>query len=550
MWLINCRALTLEWFEHAEAPPYAILSHTWGDDEVSFHDFKSTDTREDRQGWRKIDLTCRQTLEHHLGYAWVDCCCINRDSSSELSESINSMFRWYSQSTHCYVFLADVCLDKPSSSPERLPDITTSHWFTRGWTLQELIAPLTLSFFDGNWRFMGTKAQFASWIASKTNIDRAILDSNTADEIRERLDECTVAMRMSWASRRRTKRPEDMAYCLLGLFDISMPMLYGEGERAFTRLQEEIIKDNNDMSIFAWQTSAAREPEQIHAEVVQSTEYRGIFAERPSEFSYGHHILQTSIQTINPAFALTNKGLRIETNIIKVGFDLVFLPMNYLYPSWNPEMARKVGICLRNRGDGVYVRLYPAQLLLSPSTTSSQNPYHRVDMFIGKHLKARTLRALGEGHRIQFEFIFPKKAEAVERVGGTWPSNHWDPVNGVLLVPSERESFVAFQQVYCKDYARKHEDEFLIVCGYEPGSAGRDGTPWVCLTTSSTNVGLYYAAKTFNMNALATMGTLDRNLKIKTSTNIFWRVKLRTAKYVDGNMRRTSFRLLMTEEYA
>lgn len=252
MRLINCRSLTLESFEHSEAPPYAILSHTWADDEVIYEDFLFTDTREAKKGWHKIELICRQAIADNLDYAWVDCCCIDKRSSSELSESINSMFLWYAHSSDCYVFLSDYRLPPPTAS--MTPDITACNWFNRGWTLQELIAPCKLSFFDMDWQFVGTKRDLSQQVSKRTRINRYILMSDSIEGIRTGLDRCTVCMRMSWAATRKTKRPEDMAYCLLGIFDISMPMLYGEGQRAFTRLQEEIIKETTDTSIFAWQS--------------------------------------------------------------------------------------------------------------------------------------------------------------------------------------------------------------------------------------------------------------------------------------------------------
>jgi hypothetical protein len=225
MRLINCRLLMLEEFEHSEALLYAILSYTWGDDEVLFHDFLVPEVRKAKQGWSKIELTCRQAAADGLSHAWVDSCCINKESSSELSESINSMFRWYTHSAHCYVFLSDYKLPSSTSVPR---DITTSNWFTRGWTLQELIAPQRFAFFDAEWKFIGTKKELSKKIAGRTRIDVNILTATTVEAIRAGLDRCTVATRMSWAAHRKTRRPEDVAYCLLSIFDLNCPCSTGK----------------------------------------------------------------------------------------------------------------------------------------------------------------------------------------------------------------------------------------------------------------------------------------------------------------------------------
>ncbi|EEU42739.1 uncharacterized protein NECHADRAFT_28110, partial [Fusarium vanettenii 77-13-4] len=239
MRLINIETLKLETFL-GEVPPYAILSHTWGEGEVTLQDLDSDDL-EEKPGWKKIVGFC-QTVTEHLSdpprYAWVDTCCIDKTSSAELSESINAMFRWYKESDCCFAYLQDV-------ESENLERLEQSRWFTRGWTLQELLAPVTVDFFDQDWDFIGTKVGLGERISQRTNIDIETL--RTGD-----LSEASVSQRMSWASNRQTTRLEDIAYCLLGIFDISMTMLYGEGEKAFIRLQEEILKEYDDHTIFAW----------------------------------------------------------------------------------------------------------------------------------------------------------------------------------------------------------------------------------------------------------------------------------------------------------
>jgi hypothetical protein len=154
------------------------------------------------------------------------------------------MYRWYYKAKICYAFLADVCWTDDAAEIESR--LKSSRWFTRGWTLQELIAPRTIVFFSNDWRSLGTKSQLTSVLSVVTGIDPSYLADKDV-----RL--ASISKRMSWASSRKTTRTEDIAYCLLGIFDIHMPLLYGEGKRAFRRLQEEILKVQPfEHTLFAW----------------------------------------------------------------------------------------------------------------------------------------------------------------------------------------------------------------------------------------------------------------------------------------------------------
>ncbi|KAF2730463.1 hypothetical protein EJ04DRAFT_545742 [Polyplosphaeria fusca] len=169
---------------------------------------------------------CAQAKTDGYLYVWIDSCCINPTSSAELSEAINSMYRWYENAQCCYVFL----FDYPKNN---------NTWFTRAWTLQELLAPKQTKLLDPHHHHQ--TRDLAEDIHEITSIPREILTKS------ESVYSASIAQRFSWASRRRTTRNEDMAYCLLGLFDIQMPLLYGEGsKKAFLRLQEEIMKVSDD----------------------------------------------------------------------------------------------------------------------------------------------------------------------------------------------------------------------------------------------------------------------------------------------------------------
>jgi hypothetical protein len=259
MRLLKTRTKELEFEEFAgrNVPLYAILSHTWGGDEVSLQDVLSgARDMKGRAGYAKIMGTRALAVAHGFDYVWIDTCCIDKTSSAELSEAINSMYRWYQEADICYAYLADVVASPgPPGSGASLPArLGRSRWFTRGWTLQELIAPSAVIFLDAAWREMGTKCGLHEALTQITGIPSDVLQGSSAPS------SASVAQRMSWASKRHTTRPEDLAYCLLGLFDVNMPMLYGEGDRAFARLQEEIIKTSDDHSIFAWDAPASDGP--------------------------------------------------------------------------------------------------------------------------------------------------------------------------------------------------------------------------------------------------------------------------------------------------
>ncbi|KAH8881644.1 HET-domain-containing protein [Thozetella sp. PMI_491] len=238
MRLINTTTLALEVFQGL-TPEYAILSHTWGDEEVTWLD--NLGLHETRFGFWKILKACFQARRDGLAWLWVDTGCIDKTSSAELSEAINSMYAWYLNSTVCYAYLADV----PDASPNS-PRFRSSRWFTRGWTLQELLAPSEVVFYSRDWVQIGTKKSLAKLVYEITGIREEYLLQMDG------ILGASIAQRMSWVSNRSTTRPEDMAYCLLGLFDVNLPLIYGEGSKAFVRLQEEIIKVSDDHSIFAW----------------------------------------------------------------------------------------------------------------------------------------------------------------------------------------------------------------------------------------------------------------------------------------------------------
>lgn len=260
MRLINANTLLFEEFFGPLPPPYAILSHRWQAEEVSYTEWrKATKTGHlppahpirSKAGFQKILRFCQLALDGGLEYVWVDTCCIDKTSSADLSESINSMFMWYKNAKSCYAYLCDWSATMGHGATGE-DGISCSEWFTRGWTLQELIAPREVIFLDRNWKRRGTRWTMAKYIAAVTGIAETCLPYTPESDQGDLNWRVSVWERMSWASGRKTTRVEDTAYSLLGLFRINIPLLYGEREQAFRRLQEEIVKVEEDCSILAW----------------------------------------------------------------------------------------------------------------------------------------------------------------------------------------------------------------------------------------------------------------------------------------------------------
>ena len=311
MHLVNTRTRELHTFIDAEsAPRYAILSHRWGAQEVSYKDFRKRRMR-GTEGYRKIMDSCRFARAHGVDWIWIDTCCIDKRSSAELTEAINSMFRWYARAKVCYAYLADVKgLQRQSDGKEGLMrEFEKSTWFRRGWTLQELIAPREVIFLCDDWTIIGSKRPMGSHSyhhAVEANLNETISDiTGILKEImsnRGKMYSTSVAQRMSWAARRSTTRVEDMAYCMLGLFGINMPLVYGEGRSAFARLQAAIISSINDETVFAWTTwDTAPGPEYVS----------GILASLPAEFAHAGCVSGQQLHS-RPPFRLTNGSIEIR----------------------------------------------------------------------------------------------------------------------------------------------------------------------------------------------------------------------------------------------
>ncbi|KAI0201667.1 HET-domain-containing protein [Astrocystis sublimbata] len=225
---------------------YGILSHRWlGDEEITYQQLPNY-TAELRSGERPLKLP------QGLRWLWMDTCCIDKTDARDYAEAINAMYSWYRDAALCITYVSDVGIrkDHRSRDPEvfRRADGKFSEWFSRGWTLQELLAPWSLEFYDMDWNYMGTKRELATALATITGIDSGY---HTGEK---HINEACIAVKMSWMSHRETTYPEDMAYSMIGIFNIAMPVVYGEGgPRAFRRLQEILLSSHiMDESLFAW----------------------------------------------------------------------------------------------------------------------------------------------------------------------------------------------------------------------------------------------------------------------------------------------------------
>ncbi|MCJ1401390.1 hypothetical protein MMC11_004603 [Xylographa trunciseda] len=287
---------------------YSILSHrwTWGDDEIMYMDVLSMNPDiKSKDGYAKFAGAC--TLAKQLGYdfLWIDTCCINKTDSVEIGEAINSMYRWYSMAKVCIAYLQDV-----TSSAQ----IDDSEWFKRGWTLQELIAPETVCFYDRSWNRLGDKASLSSVLVNRTGIPADVLKNTKPPQA------YSIAQRMSWAAKRTTKRLEDRAYSLMGLFDVNMPMIYGERERAFIRLQEQIISKSADESIFVWDLEiledSTRDARHVHC---------GLLATSPACFAKCGDIISNHRSR---GFRINQFGLSISLGAIPYPLDAYMALLN------------------------------------------------------------------------------------------------------------------------------------------------------------------------------------------------------------------------------
>jgi hypothetical protein len=414
MRLINTTTQTLDEFESAETPSYAILSHTWTNEEIDYQNFLGERRSGKEAGYAKLDNGCKVAAAAGYDYLWLDTCCIDKTNNVELSEAINSMFQWYKRADRCFAYLADV-----PATPD-LPDadsfFSLSKWFTRGWTLQELLAPSEVTFLAEDWTEIGCKTTFVSLISEITGIPSDFL-------LGEDLDNASVAMRLSWASCRKTTKAEDIAYCLLGIFDIQMPLLYCEREAgAFRRLQQEIMKTSDDQSIFAWIKDSPPAP--IHD--INARQTFSMLAHSPAHFKHSGRVVEAEapvvsgyLDGIRTPTVFNNKGLHLSLPIIQKSDRRVLAILNCA--DIGQEDNERIAIWLRDvsTNGGRYIRVERQTLKRMPlSTVLMEAGYASISAIKGEDEDVRKLALHNAPHRgNEVDRLRPKH---IVRSSGSW----------------------------------------------------------------------------------------------------------------------------------
>ncbi|KAI8972185.1 hypothetical protein BD414DRAFT_220655, partial [Trametes punicea] len=351
MRLIHTKTGRFHVFDDPRTIRYATLSHVWAREGERFYPeptlqdvLRIQATQDALPPSRRVSIIsllpekvrrfCQTAARYHYEYAWGDSFCIDKTSSSELSEAINSMFDWYQYSDVCYVYLHDV---PPAATTAELSRdgsfFRESRWFKRGWTLQELLAPTSVLFFSEEWSVLGSKHMLAPLIEKITKIPQDVLT------LERSLEEFSVACRMSWAVARDTTRTEDEAYSLMGIFGVKIQTTYGEGRYAFIRLQEEILKNVSDQTIFAWGLShldyqfTFERPQddclpsdmlQTQFDVRISSPYQYLFASSPKDFRYSSDLVSIPWNEAlpeRPTYTNTSYGIRTRLPLLTVRVD-------------------------------------------------------------------------------------------------------------------------------------------------------------------------------------------------------------------------------------
>jgi hypothetical protein len=456
MWLIDTKTLVLKEVISAEDIRYVTLSHTWEAEEVDFQEMRfQQSTAMKKKGFDKITRTCRLAREREIPYAWIDTCCIDKTSSAALSEAINSMFKWYAESFICFTYLSDLSVyDLEHNKSGITAGFLNSRWFTRGWTLQELIAPEIIYFYDSDWKFLGTKDFFRREISSLTGIDIEVLQNSKL------LPTIPVGRRMSWASKRKTTRVEDIAYCLLGIFDVNMPMIYGEGTKAFFRLQEEIMKNVNDLSLFAWTAQDEARHDRQPTNINHYREgIRGILARSPAEFMGCRNLRNFSFYTSsNDEFSMTNKGLKMH-KVLSVGPDEDYVLGLECTVSLENGNKRQLGVRLKKTETG-YVRSHAYEIFMANLETFREGQLPLSTVYIEKEVTLSKSLELQNRVRCSFQFNLPSSYKVYSI--RAHPESRWDP-HGMFFLTSPRRDrkFTGCLEFFLEPRGWK----FLIVCG-------------------------------------------------------------------------------------
>lgn len=493
MRLLDTETLELRDFM-GEAPAYAILSHCWEEEEVLFADLTVLKTARLKKGFPKVQKACEQAARDRYRYIWIDSCAIDQKSSAELSEAINSMFSWYRKAAVCYVYLSDV---------DGSADFENSRWFTRAWTLQELLAPCSsrgsdgfsnkLRFMNRNWHLLSTEATSSQVISHITGIPQGYLNGQS-------LEDASISMRMSWAAGRQATRQEDIAYALLGIFDVNMPLLYGEGKvKAFRRLQENIMNASEDETLFAW-IGAAATPQDICP---------GFLAADPAEFSMTKHLTPFHTKDSVVPHTMTHRGLHIRMQLFgafdntkRMWKEMQLIEhsrklQNYLETSWGvlrcylaSDPTRLVLIPLQWLDSDMYMRDPQLSLATVPSRFVPDTVRFR-EIYI----RNGTTTSIADSVRRRFAFVIrtlPHRASITHVV----PAGSWDPQARIVQGYDTSTKIRSWEARLYLDIDPNREHFFwrlvrVVTLGFQEVSKDAPPEPW-CHIAESPGPNLTY----------------------------------------------------------
>ncbi|KAJ4374258.1 hypothetical protein N0V83_002999 [Neocucurbitaria cava] len=476
MRLIKCSTLELEEFFNIaiDEPRYAILSHTWGAEEVSFQDFVGEKSRRKRRkmtGWEKIRLACKQATEEGIEYVSL--------------------------------------ISTPRHGQKSFLDVA-------GLREDELIAPRKVRFYTKEWNLYGTKEGLHQILSKITGIDEDVLGHGWIRFGYLGLREKPASRKMFWAAERKTKREEDIAYCLMGIFEVNMPLLYGEGrERAFIRLQEEIMKDSNDLTLFAWDRS--------HDGGYTSFD-QGIMALSPKDFWRAGNIEWSQSLRFNPEFQMTNKGVRIHTQLRpdtegnqRYGIGHYFMSLQCHYSS---DPAGTVGIELLKGGpqsdhfnrtsEGpVTMKYYGGYLSKASTIYIAKNESFWAQTYIVEDT------GLAPPATVKFEDNFPmRRGEKSKWYTGpgseifiafknevSEPAHRWEntgPQSSGNFQTIDTRTFIGLRKF--RGMCEYERFEFIAVCGFSQASE-----PWLCLATPESHSAIWEAAEHLDLERVGEM---------------------------------------------
>ncbi|KAI0815532.1 HET-domain-containing protein [Xylaria sp. FL0064] len=499
MWLINARTRLLEEFTGLKIPEYAILSHTWeAGQEVTFQEFSRESRTSAKRGYWKIDQTCQQAIRDGLDYVWVDTCCIDKSSSAELSEAINSMYNWYQRASVCYVYFVD--LFHPVGPDD--PNLQDCRWFTRAWTLQELIAPIHVKFYARAWEFCFTKSDASAQLSRIAGINPRILRHEIP------LSAICVAQKMSWARSCQATRVEDIAYSLLGIFAINMPLLYGEESKAFMRLQSEIIRSCPDLSILAWFDSPMPGENTAVGEEAISL-FSTVLASSPGSFGGCHSFTRLQNHSL-PDFSISNRGINIRAKFC------------LQYSNTRVELALPVcqssrwtfAIRMRNVGGGCFVRQDPTGLMRLRSGEMSDH------LVLNPYLLTQPLRLDSPDTKYELETILSTREYGLQvvldpsmAIYRRWPWTKWDEVDNLFFGPEDLDLGWAALKIVSQppgNFVIERSDQYFDFLLYVFGWARPGSEPPRCT--------MHKVSGTISDRALEDMN----NLAVTEDWNAYW----------------------------